>query len=97
MAEIQGGPMAHQFHHRGIQSIMNHHHMDIDCHQTGLEIHPDNISKFKILANHFRKFFFQSSISLWKFPGENNIFFLCVRLQCEIQSILLFQEIKGKI
>jgi hypothetical protein len=47
MAEIQaGGPIAHQYHHRGIQSIMNHHHMDI-CHQTEIEIHPANISEFQ--------------------------------------------------
>lgn len=55
MAEIhhQGGPMAHQLplqNHRGglVQPslVMNHHHvMDMDCHQTGLEILATNISK----------------------------------------------------
>ncbi|KAL7045358.1 hypothetical protein ACKWTF_002212 [Chironomus riparius] len=51
MAEIQGGPMAHHqqlsmHHHRGIQpSLVMNHHVDIDCHQTGIEIHPANIKK----------------------------------------------------
>lgn len=49
MAEIQGGgTMPHQqlpMHHHRVQMVMNHH-MDLDCHQTGLEIHPANISKF---------------------------------------------------
>lgn len=49
MAEIQGGgPLAHQqlpMHHHRVQMVMNHH-MDLDCHQTGLEIHPANISEF---------------------------------------------------
>lgn len=53
MAEIhQGGPMAHQLplhNHRGglVQPslVMNHHHLDMDCHQTGLDIHATNISK----------------------------------------------------
>lgn len=53
MAEIhQGGPMAHQLplhNHRGglVQPslVMNHHHLDMDCHQTGLDIHVTNISK----------------------------------------------------
>lgn len=55
MAEIQGGhgPMAHQLplhNHRGglVQPslVMNHHHLDMDCHQTGLDINVANISKF---------------------------------------------------
>lgn len=57
MAEIhQGGlPLAHQLplhNHRGglVQPslVMNHHHLDIDCHQTGLDIHATNISKWKV-------------------------------------------------
>lgn len=56
MAEVQQGgrPMAHQLplhNHRGglVQPslVMNHHHIDVNCHQTGLEIHPSNISKCK--------------------------------------------------
>jgi hypothetical protein len=59
MAEIQGGPMAHHqqlsmHHHRGIQpSLVMNHHVDIDCHQTGLEIHPANISKLKIISSYY--------------------------------------------
>lgn len=57
MAEIhQGGPMAHQLplhNHRGglVQPslVMNHHHLDMDCHQTGLDIHATNISKFTVM------------------------------------------------
>lgn len=48
MAEIQSGHMPHQqlLLHRGIQpSLVINHNVDIDCHQTGLEIHPENISK----------------------------------------------------
>ena len=75
MAEIQGGgPLAHQqlsmhhhhhnhhhHHHRGVQpSLVMNQHMDIDCHQTGLEIiHPANISKFdKLFCGREIKFSF---------------------------------------
>lgn len=60
MAEVQGGhgPMAHQLplhNHRGglVQPslVMNHHHLDMDCHQTGLDINVTNISKSFILES----------------------------------------------
>lgn len=60
MAEIhQGGPLAHQLplhNHRGglVQPslVMNHRHLDMDCHQTGLEIHAANISKCPKTSEH---------------------------------------------
>lgn len=62
MAEIQGGgAMPHQqLHHHRVQMVMNHH-MDLDCHQTGLEIHPANISKFNRIEK--KKDFFAPFVS----------------------------------
>lgn len=52
MAEVGGGPLAHQLplhNHRGglVQPslVMNHHHMDLEC-GGGHEIHATNISEY---------------------------------------------------
>lgn len=52
MAEVGGGPLAHQLplhNHRGglVQPslVMNHHHMDLEC-DGGHEIHATNISEY---------------------------------------------------